>query len=99
MEEINLHFADVFTDKTCSAYIYGSDTEAGSQDWEPQLPTRILVNFFAFIFLALFCFGAYIFIKYLVIRPQAKRVSMIIFYVLTLINLGLSLTIIIVLNW
>lgn len=99
MEPIKMRFDDVFKNTTCSVYIYGNNTESESIVWHPQLPSRILVNIFAVIFLALFCFGAYIFVKYLVIRSQAKRVSMIIFYVLTLMNLGLRMTIIIVLNF
>ena len=63
------------------------------------MESRVLVSSSAAVFLAVILFGLYIFVKYLVIRSQRKRMAMMLFYLVTLGDLILRMAIMISLNW
>ena len=58
-----------------------------------------MVSTAAALFLALILAGLYIFVKYLVVRAQCKRVSMMIFYLLAITGLSTRMAIMISLNY
>ena len=47
----------------------------------------------------LILFVIYIFVKYLIIRANVRRKSMIVFYVVTVVDLGTRMTIMIMMNY
>ena len=71
----------------------------GHDEWHPGIVTKVLVSTFAIAFGLLIVFGIYIFIKYLLIRTDKRRISMIGFYILTICDLLARLTILILLNF
>ena len=61
--------------------------------------TKWLVNSSASIFGLLQVFGIYIFVKYLVVRANVRRKSMMVFYVVTVIDLATRMAIMIMMNY
>ena len=70
-----------------------------AKNWEPSTVTKVLVDTSAAIFGMLILFGIYIFVKYLIIRANVRRKSMIVFYVVTVVDLGTRMTIMIMMNY
>ena len=59
----------------------------------------MLVDTSAAIFGMLILFVIYIFVKYLIIRANVRRKSMIVFYVVTVVDLGTRMTIMVMMNY
>ena len=70
----------------------------GSQ-WHIELKSKIVVSTQATFFGILIIFGFFIFVKYLVIRSECQRLPMMIFYLLTIANLGSRMAIMVDLNF
>lgn len=67
--------------------------------WHIELKSKIVVSTQATFFGILIMFGVFIFVKYLVIRSECQRLPMMIFYLLTIGNLGSRMAIMVDLNF
>ena len=67
--------------------------------WNIKLNSQVLVSTSATFFGLLIIFGVFIFVKYLVIRSACQRLPMMIFYLLTLVDLGSRMAIMVELNY
>ena len=67
--------------------------------WHIELKSKIVVSTQATFFGILIMFGVFIFVKYLVIRSECQRLPMMIFYLLTIGNLGARMAIMVDLNF
>lgn len=81
-------------DETCDEILTHADDY-----WHIELKTKVVVSTQAAFFGVLIIFGTFIFVKYLVIRSECQRLPMMIFYILTLGNLGSRMAIMIDLNF
>ena len=70
-----------------------------SNEFKIDLKTKITVSTMAGLIGILILFGAFILVKYLFIRSGCQRVPMMIFYLLTICNLGSRMAIMIDLNY
>ena len=70
-----------------------------SHEFKIDLKTKITVSTMAGLIGILILFGAFILVKYLFIRSGCQRVPMMIFYLLTICNLGSRMAIMIDLNY
>ena len=70
-----------------------------SFEFKIDLKTKVTVSTMASLLGILILFGAFILVKYLFIRSGCQRVPMMIFYVLTIFNLGSRMAIMIDLNY
>ena len=70
-----------------------------SYEFKIDLKTKATVSTMAGLIGVLIVFGAYILVKYLFIRSGCQRVPMMIYYVLTICNLGARMAIMIDLNY
>ena len=70
-----------------------------SFEFKIDLKTRVLVTTMAGLLGFLIIFGAFILVKYLFIRSECQRVPMMVFYALTICNLGARMAIMIELNY
>ena len=94
---LQLKWGDNFEAKTCQEVLALKDSQV--QDWEPSTLTKWLVNTSASIFGLLQIFGIYIFVKYLVVRANVRRKSMMVFYIVTVIDLAIRMAIMIMMNY
>ena len=88
-------FDDRFITRSCQE-IVGT---ASYEDWKPNTWTKVTVSTFAFCFLSVILFGIFILVKYLLVRADVKRKSMIMFYVLTILDLTVRLSILVMMNF
>lgn len=78
--------------KTCGDFLE-------AKEFEIKLPSKFLVSLTAGLFSILLLSDLFIFVKYLAIRSKFQRVSMIVFYLLTLLDLTGRTAIMISLNF